>query len=311
MNENKSINSLKKQLVAAVAMVCVAAVALGSSTYAWFANNNKVEASGLSVTAQAEGGIEIKAISGTQSMTRSADWSTAANAQMNKTVLYPASTCANLASNSVLISDWYHASAASAKTSTALDGSYAKLGTVSDKCTFTNGVENGNGMLKYSANVKDGKIKEGAYYIAATYNIAYVGSQATNLKVTGVAVTGGTDGQKDFDKSLRVAIVIGDKIALYAPVGYDTQGVSYKVAEDTDGTPMELKTATMPTDANVTALAASKESVVLANTVGAENNPTVANIYVWYEGEDQNHTTQNLGSTPDDLNITVTFGASL
>ena len=42
MNENKSINSLKKQLVAAVAMVCVAAVALGSSTYAWFVNNNTV-----------------------------------------------------------------------------------------------------------------------------------------------------------------------------------------------------------------------------------------------------------------------------
>ena len=38
-----SVKALKKQLGAAVAMVCVAAVALGSSTYAWFVTNNKVD----------------------------------------------------------------------------------------------------------------------------------------------------------------------------------------------------------------------------------------------------------------------------
>ena len=44
--------AIRKQLFAAVAMVLVAAVALGSSTYAWFANNNKVTATGLKATAQ-------------------------------------------------------------------------------------------------------------------------------------------------------------------------------------------------------------------------------------------------------------------
>lgn len=41
MNEtkNNSVKALKKQMAAAVAMVCVAAVALGSSTYAWFVSN--------------------------------------------------------------------------------------------------------------------------------------------------------------------------------------------------------------------------------------------------------------------------------
>ena len=52
MNENKSINSLKKQLVAAVAMVLVAAIALGSSTYAWFVSNNTVKATTASISAQ-------------------------------------------------------------------------------------------------------------------------------------------------------------------------------------------------------------------------------------------------------------------
>lgn len=44
--------ALKKQMGAAIAMVLVAAVALGSATFAWFVTNNKVEATTASVTAQ-------------------------------------------------------------------------------------------------------------------------------------------------------------------------------------------------------------------------------------------------------------------
>lgn len=47
--------AIKRQLLAAIAMVLVAAIALGSSTYAWFANNNKVEANGMKITATTEG----------------------------------------------------------------------------------------------------------------------------------------------------------------------------------------------------------------------------------------------------------------
>lgn len=42
--------AIRKQLLAAVAMVLVAAVALGSSTYAWFVNNATVTATGAQVT---------------------------------------------------------------------------------------------------------------------------------------------------------------------------------------------------------------------------------------------------------------------
>ena len=41
--------------MAAIAMVLVAAVSLGSSTYAWFASNNKVTAEGMNITAVTEG----------------------------------------------------------------------------------------------------------------------------------------------------------------------------------------------------------------------------------------------------------------
>ena len=47
-----SVKALKKQLGAAVAMVCVAAVALGSSTYAWFVSNNTVKGTTTNISAQ-------------------------------------------------------------------------------------------------------------------------------------------------------------------------------------------------------------------------------------------------------------------
>lgn len=47
-----STKALKTQLLAAIAMVLVASIALGSSTYAWFASNTKVDATGMQVTAQ-------------------------------------------------------------------------------------------------------------------------------------------------------------------------------------------------------------------------------------------------------------------
>ncbi len=54
-----SVKSLKTQLMGAVAMVIVAAVALSSSTYAWFAVNSTVTATGMNVNAQAEAGLVI------------------------------------------------------------------------------------------------------------------------------------------------------------------------------------------------------------------------------------------------------------
>lgn len=44
--------ALKKQMGAAIAMVLVAAVALGSATFAWFVTNNKVEATTTNIAAQ-------------------------------------------------------------------------------------------------------------------------------------------------------------------------------------------------------------------------------------------------------------------
>lgn len=53
MEKNKTVSGLKKQLAAAIATVLVAAISLGTSTYAWFVNNTKVTAESVNVTAKA------------------------------------------------------------------------------------------------------------------------------------------------------------------------------------------------------------------------------------------------------------------
>ena len=61
--------------VSNVAMVCVAAVALGSSTYAWFVNNNKVEATTTNISAQSNSAylvIDTKATSTTSTSSATA-----------------------------------------------------------------------------------------------------------------------------------------------------------------------------------------------------------------------------------------------
>lgn len=87
--------AIRKQLLAAVAMVLVAAVALGSSTYAWFVASGEVTATGMKVQAQAETGIVI-------SDEDHESFASVANAKDQTTkALTPASTYNG--------SDWWHA----------------------------------------------------------------------------------------------------------------------------------------------------------------------------------------------------------
>lgn len=84
--------AIRKQLLAAVAMVLVAAVALGSSTYAWFVSNNTVTAKTASISAQSnapflmieQGDVTVNKNSGTSITFTEAN-----------TTLYPAQVVAN------------------------------------------------------------------------------------------------------------------------------------------------------------------------------------------------------------------------
>ncbi len=77
--------ALKKQLGAAIAMVLVAAIALGAATFAWFVNNNAVTATGVDVsTSSAVPNLYITSTGQTTDSMRAADG--------NPSKLYPVST---------------------------------------------------------------------------------------------------------------------------------------------------------------------------------------------------------------------------
>lgn len=82
--------AIRKQLLAAVAMVLVAAVALGSSTYAWFANNSKVTAEGLKATAQT--GSSALLIAENKDSITDNDFKTSVQLSTNAKKLAPVST---------------------------------------------------------------------------------------------------------------------------------------------------------------------------------------------------------------------------
>ena len=54
-NEDKYVKNLKKELFAAVLSVIVVGVSLGTSTYAWYAINNRIEGTTSTVSAMANG----------------------------------------------------------------------------------------------------------------------------------------------------------------------------------------------------------------------------------------------------------------
>lgn len=97
MNESKNVKALKKQLAAAIAMVCVAAVALGSSTYAWFVSNNKVTATTTNISAQSNSAyLVIDNAAKGKTDTSSTSSTTASETFTPDTKLYPATVVKSL-----------------------------------------------------------------------------------------------------------------------------------------------------------------------------------------------------------------------
>ncbi|MCI5995161.1 MAG: hypothetical protein MRZ45_04320 [Blautia sp.] len=93
MVETKSVSALKKQLAAAIAMVCVAAVALGSSTYAWFVSNNSVTGTTTNIAAQSNSAyLVIDKTTTSKTSTNATSYQTAEGV---KEALYPAQVTEN------------------------------------------------------------------------------------------------------------------------------------------------------------------------------------------------------------------------
>lgn len=269
--------ALKKQLGAAIAMVLVAAIALGAATFAWFVNNNAVTAKGVDVTtSSAVPNLYITdAGKTTDAMT--------ANDAKNPDALLPVST-----SDGIHFYDTKHwTSASKEETKHAFADQYKEASRADGKnsyaeYTFTLGVSNG------SMNI---------YFDFST--------SATTLKANGKMGTAG-----------RFAIRFGDgdwRLFKVTPSGA-TDNKSYytdKSAENADSGDFAVKAGTNQalnaekiTYSNFNTYAGSIDSVTGQASAGAtalaqvsSDSPVTVTVRVWYEGCDPQCVSENAGST--------------
>lgn len=276
MNEtkNNSVKALKKQMAAAVAMVCVAAVALGSSTYAWFVSNNNVDAITTDISAQSNSAyLVIQEATADKTATDSTSTSSATAEDRTAVALYPAQVVNGTATGSYKFESAYAAAAGNSleKTSTRF--------TVGDNGTAAEAVTN-----QYAH--KD------TFYIGTG---GYDGS-FTNLKVEGVTVSAKNADKADLVNAMRVLVVCGDQWTVWKN-GAEVTSVD---TLNTAGNATETTTLTAKyTDATNKAIAAS---------VSKDNDVTV-DIYVFYDGADGQVNSDNLADLKD-CGVTVTFTAT-
>lgn len=303
-----SVKALKKQLGAAVAMVCVAAVALGSSTYAWFVNNARVTATDVSVTASTAYSLLISKDRNTWGTTEALN-GTAVN-------LIPASTIGEKNDTT---------GALKFVTDTAWTGNYAstfKEVTSTDSVNIT--TTTGNSVTsKY-------------FYTDTVY---LKSAQAANLYLdktgTGIGTTtNGNVATKQFDatdltaqqkamlNTLRVAFVVKNETQnteavtyVYQLVADGTGTTHYNTTKDSttadidgvkgavavDGTPTKFTNFATNEVPVITSKMATGSQAGYAITNKAESLGTVAandvvkvDVYVWMEGCDYDVNATNL-----------------
>ena len=293
-----TVKVLKKQLMAAIAMVLVTLIALSSSTYAWFAMNTQVTATSMQVKAVAEDGLLIK---NELDADTAANWKNTTNASFGSLVaLAPTSTAD--------VTTWFHN-----KSDNQND---AKAGQLADTYETLSADENWK---------RDGDSgKTGVYYIDSDEDDnkddvekAYVLLNKFFIKSSGDAISLGTDhtyqdlyvnkvnvsgisSSTALDASLRVAVKVGDKTYIYAPVTGAT--TNYKVGGSDSGT--AVNAVPVPDGGIVNSVTSTTSIPAVTATAGWVE----ADVYIYFEGEDAELKSANLASTLDTLNVVVVFG---
>lgn len=195
-----SVKQMKKQFAVAALSVVMAAVALGSATYAWFVSNTKVEGATSTVSAQANGMV-LQIASGPDAIHDGSDHQTTAASHGHE--ISPSST--NDARNWFVPKSWSGTDVSGyqkATISKQLEGSYTLKGDTETYYAYT--------MAEYTL-----------YTINQTGEAdVYLDNSSSNGPVVVTASEGAS--KEWFDKikgSLRVGLLINDELrVVYAPI---------------------------------------------------------------------------------------------
>lgn len=265
------IKSLKTQFIGAIAMVLVALIAMGSSTYAWFSMNTAVTAKGMEVKAKTSGGLAIAAYTnseGTAVAPASTAFASSADAvYLNHAEIYPTSFSG---------SNWYKAEAENANNYSAKSGTYSTI----------DAADLGNYRLISKFQVK-----------SMDTNTDGEGN-GVDLFVTGISVSGNTNSTV-LDQSLRVVVAIGGSYYYFAPLYTEVSGGNLYFYNGTARTAKAVDSAIFINDTTLTA------GVKVINAA-LNTTATDVDVYVYYEGEDENCRSTNAVNI-DTLTVQITF----
>ena len=271
--------ALKKQLGAAIAMVLVAAIALGAATFAWFVNNNAVKATGVDLsTSSSVPNLYIT------SAGKTTDDMTAAGT--NPTKLYPVSTNDEAIKTSTFYEtlSWANGDAGHAVANAyqpALE--HEKDKTVYADYTFDLGVANGKMDVYFdSANKLEPSAKMGT---AGRFAISFDGGNIWKLfKV---------DGKPATDESKN-------------PTGYYTdQGATsgdywVKLMQDENNNTLKALAARYENLVDYTGSVNEKGQaqagatpLITLNSADANGGKVTVTVRVWYEGCDKDCVSEN------------------
>lgn len=269
--------ALKKQLGAAIAMVLVAAIALGAATFAWFVNNNAVKATGVDLnTSSSVPNLYINTPGmTTASMTK---------ATTNPDKLFPVSTNKSVIGNSTFYEtlSWANGDEGHAVANAyqpALEHEKGK--TVYADYTFDLGVANGKMDVYFdSANKLTPSDKMGT---AGRFAITFDGG--TTWKLFKVDGTPATDGGKATGYYTDQGATTGD---------YWVKQVDGKLKAVTADGYSNFSDYAGSVDGQGQVQATGKTALTTLDSTNADNHGKVTvTVRVWYEGCDKDCVSEN------------------
>ena len=273
--------SLKKQLGAAIAMVLVAAVALGSSTYAWFVSNNSVKATSNNVHAMSNSAYLVIANSSATGTTADSTSSATAYETTADVALYPATW-----------DNTFTAEKGSDRAVGADDGVYQfETAYASDKGDSRE-IGDTAKTSRFAIGAPADAINKDAPY--AYLNTFYIGTGTyagifKDLKVTGFKVSNTAgESRSELPSALRALVKCGDN------------WVVVKMADDGEKAEVVKQSGT------------NTDGVIKTDEFGQLTSGKIdatVEVYLFYEGSDTNVYTTNLADLSA-CHVDITFEAT-
>lgn len=258
--------------MAAIAMVCVAAIALGASTYAWFVSNNNVKATTTNISAQSNSAylvIDTKKTSTSSTSSATAAEEVGTGKTYEDAALYPAQWAKN-----------FNVSKENADTKIyQFESAYAE--------------EKDNAAEKSGTRFAVGDPTAAVTADYALLNQFYIGTgtydgQFTNLKVDSMTVSTGSD--KKLAGAIRVLVYIDqNNWALVSPTGVEASCLAGTVV--TDDTTKKL-------------------GIIRTDAFGKAEGDVNVKLYAFYDGANEEVKTTQLTALQENVGATVSFSAT-